>query len=146
MNHTTTKLSPITVRFPRPGEGQIIRLLMIASGMVDILHGWDSPLAPYWLLAARQGEVIGALQVCYGIPMCRLDILALDPNLTKRERAQVILALGRAAVQLCVDYGATVLVTTINEDRYPGFGHVLQKHFHCTRLAPTRQYVMGLLR
>ena len=36
---------------------------------------------PYWLVAEREDQVIGALQILHGRPAGRLEFLGLDPTL-----------------------------------------------------------------
>ena len=47
---------------------------------------WDD-VYPYWLLAERNHQILGMVQVCHGRPIGRMEMLCLDEKLEGRDRA-----------------------------------------------------------
>jgi hypothetical protein len=97
----------VTVRLAGNDEGKTVGDLARIAGFY--VEGWDidwSDIHPHWLLAEHEGRVVGAVQICYGKPVARLEMLALVPELPKRVRAAVIMELTAVAEQTMIQYGA----------------------------------------
>jgi len=48
-----------------------------------------SKIAPYWLVVEAIGEIVGAIQICPGKPMGRIELLMVSPKLPWREQVHV---------------------------------------------------------
>ncbi len=97
----------VIVRLARNDEGDTVAYLAASSGFV--FDGWEidwSDIYPHGLIAEIEGKVVGTVQICYGKPVGRLEMLALAHSLSRRERATVIMALTRVAEETLVQYGA----------------------------------------
>ena len=99
------------IRFAQPGEGQVIRDLTIANGTratVAMVLDWTKA-TDSWLVEERDGKIVGAIQVCFGIPTARLEDLSVDLKLDGRTRARIMRDLGEAAMALCKQLGASAV-------------------------------------
>jgi len=85
-----------TVRGAVDAEGEAIHEL------VDTMtrqYGWTLPacdwsrVAPFWYVADVGGVLVGAVQLCIGRPICRLELLAVRPTLSKTKQAKIVKAL-----------------------------------------------------
>ena len=89
-------------------EGPRVAELAATCGFV--FSDWEidwSTIHPHWLVADHLGELLGCLQICYGRPVGRLEILGFDPSLEKDDKREVIEVLIRSGFKLLKDYGAT---------------------------------------
>lgn len=73
-------------------------------------QGWKLPncdwskVAPFWYVADLQGWIIGAVQVCVGRPMSRIELLSVHQDLSRTKQAKVAKSLlARAVLALQVD-------------------------------------------
>jgi len=86
----------MTVRGAEDHEGEAVRGLV--SEMAE-QYGWALPpcpwtrLKPFWYVAEVQGLILGAVQVCIGWPIGRLELLSVRRNLSHTQRAKVVKAL-----------------------------------------------------
>ena len=85
------------VRLAQDDDGPRIGELARASGVGVEGIDWAS-VHPFWLLAERDGAVIGAIQIILAKPIGWLEMLSLDPELGHRSQAQ--------AVKARVEFGA----------------------------------------
>lgn len=76
----------IKIRMASNEDGPRIGELAWRNGFQLTGITWDD-VYPYWLVAEREGQLLGALQVCPGRPVGRLEILCLEDNLEHREKA-----------------------------------------------------------
>lgn len=97
----------IKARLAINDEGPRVAELAASAGFVftDWEISWDD-IHPHWLVADHRGELLGCLQVCYGRPVGRLEMLAFDPSLEKDDKRVVIEVLIRSGFQVLKDYGA----------------------------------------
>lgn len=79
-------LRDIRVRFAHDSEGVMIAQMVHQSHDHVPTTGWER-VAPYWVVGERHGEVVAALQVCYSLPVGRLEFLSFVPGLSHRVRA-----------------------------------------------------------
>lgn len=79
----------IGVRMASNADGERIRDLLWAMGYRLLGIEWDD-IEPYWIVAEFRGEVIGCLQTCPGKPMGRLELLAVYPDLSRRQTADIV--------------------------------------------------------
>lgn len=73
-------------------------------------QGWKLPacdwskIAPFWYVADLHGWIIGAVQVCVGRPMSRIELLSVNTDLSNTKQAKVAKSLmARAVLALQVD-------------------------------------------
>ncbi len=77
------------IRLATNADGPQIGELVLVAGF-DV-HGLDwSNIEPYWLVADEDDEVVGCVQVLPGLPIGRLELLALDEDLTHRQQAVIV--------------------------------------------------------
>ena len=85
------KRERIHVRVARNRDGASIAAL---SWQVDAqLDANWAQIEPYWLVAENDAGICGAVQLCPGLPVGRLEMLYTDQHITKRQRARVVRAL-----------------------------------------------------
>lgn len=78
----------ITVGLATNSEGVEIQRLVEEAGFKEDLDWQD--IYPYWLIALHEDKIIGAIQVCLGKPIGRLEMLTTEKDLTGTQRAQVV--------------------------------------------------------
>ena len=71
-------------------DGERVKQLVLQSGVryVDDLD-WSN-IFPFWLGIRRSNKLIGVIQVCFGLPIGRLELMSVDPGLPHRLRAAVV--------------------------------------------------------
>jgi len=129
------------VRHALNTEGEAIRDLVDQATKA---FGWQYPacdwsrVAPFWYVADLQGWLLGAVQVCVGLPLSRIELLSVHQGLSQTKRAKVVKALlGRALHDLQVN-GATLacgMIPMVDDEfvrivermgaRYTTKGHLL---------------------
>jgi hypothetical protein len=73
---------------------------------------WDR-VKPFWMVSEIQGELLGAIQICIGWPLGRIELLAIRPGLSRTKTAKVAKALIYYALrQMAID-GTTLACTQI---------------------------------
>jgi len=82
---------PIAIRLAQNDDGRVLGNLVSRNGFYfeDFDIDW-SRIYPYWLVAEVNGMIVGALQVCPGAPLGRLELLCTEPRLRKRQKAKVV--------------------------------------------------------
>lgn len=118
------------VRAARNTDGEAIHALVDATTM---RYGYKLPpcnwahIEPFWYVAEVAGLLLGAVQVCIGRPVARVELLAIRPGLSQRKKAKVMkVLLAQVAVALTLD-GAT-LVSTLIPEADKGFQTILERH------------------
>lgn len=92
------------VRVAKNSDGERISELVRQAGF-DIPNldlDWTQ-IEPYWLVAEHEGSVIGCIQTCPGRPIGRLEMLAIDPEVTghlKGETVRELLVSGLTTLRL----------------------------------------------
>ena len=97
----------IKARLAVNDEGPRVAELAATCGFV--FSDWEidwSDIHPHWLVADYLGELLGCLQICYGRPVGRLEILGVDKSLERPARAVVVDLLLETASRIMKDYGA----------------------------------------
>ena len=94
-------LKRVHVRFATDEEGPLVGSIVKSAG--HVVGGCDwSRVYPHWLLAIWKGEIVGVLQICYGIPIARLELLAFVQGTPYRARClsiKPLLSLGAVAAK-----------------------------------------------
>lgn len=97
----------VEVRLAKDADGPAIGRLVVAAGFAVATLDW-SKVYPYWLVAERDGRVAGCIQVCMGLPIARLELMATDPELSKRMRARVVKSLLIHGLAMLKQQGAEI--------------------------------------
>lgn len=99
------------VRHATDADGEGIHALV---DQMTQSQGWTLPecdwskVAPFWYVADLQGWLIGAVQVCVGRPMSRIELLSVHQKISRTKQAKVAkMLLARAVHDLRVN-GATM--------------------------------------
>ena len=85
-------LKEVKVRFAHDGEGMAIAQLVHSSHEAVPNVTWEK-VRPHWMVALKDDEIIGCVQVCYSVPIGRMEFLSFAPNLPYRTRALAVKAL-----------------------------------------------------
>ena len=96
----------VKVRFAENSEGELVRSLARHSGFeFEDWMDW-STLNPHWLIGEVMGEPVATLQVCYGRPVGRLEILSIDPRFETPTRAKIVGSMTESGLRVLQGYGA----------------------------------------
>ena len=106
-------------RWPRIGE------LARASGFGVEGIDW-SRVHPFWLVAERDGEVVGTIQIILAQPIGWLEMLSLDPDLTRREQAMAVKALVERGTIALKAFGAQIAMGVVPSEMV-GYQRILAK-------------------
>lgn len=117
----------VEVRLAQPDEGKVVQDLAACSGFAFDHWAIDwSDIHPHWLLAEHEGKPVGTIQVCYGKPIGRLEILGIPEELPKRLRAAVVRSLVEVGSAILTEYGAQG-VSGMIPFSMPGYKRVAKK-------------------
>lgn len=104
-----------TVRLATDQDGESVRELVEKQhGMADFLT-WDH-IAPYWLVAEIDGEMVGAMQTCPSRPVGRLEMLSLSRGLSPAAKALTVKALAYAGMAVINGHGAQQVQMFVPEE------------------------------
>lgn len=106
----------VRVRFAHDAEGSSIAQMVHCSHEAVPNVPWTK-VYPSWVVAERDQELVGCVQVCYGVPIGRLEFLSFIPGLSYRTRAlatKALLSLGCLSLKKS---GASSVAGTV------AFGH-----------------------
>jgi hypothetical protein len=118
-------LKEISVRFARNGEGMAVAQMVHSSHAAVPNVAWDRGIYPYWIVAVKDGELIGCVQVCYSTPIARIEFLSFTPGLPYRTRALAVKALLSLASLAVKKTGAQVVAGCLGFDQ-KGFKEILK--------------------
>jgi hypothetical protein len=97
----------VQVRLARNDEAKVVQDLAACSGFA--FDHWEidwSDIHPHWLLAELDGKAVGTIQVCYGKPIGRLEIMGIPEEIPKKLRVYIIMALVTVGSTILTEYGA----------------------------------------
>lgn len=94
-----------TVRSAKNEDGPAIAALLHADGP-DFRHLDWSDIGTGWIVADRDGVLVGVVQVCQGKPVGRLEMLALDTTRSKTLRAKALKALLLTGCKVLAYFGS----------------------------------------
>jgi len=118
-----------TVRAAENHEGEAIHALVDAMtaqyGYTLPACRWDR-VSPFWYVAEVQGELMGAVQLCIGWPIGRLELLSVRPGLSHTKTAKVVKALLCHAFKAMALDGTT-LACVLVPDRDNEFTRILER-------------------
>ena len=109
----------ITIRMAKNDEGDVIGDLVLRGCGFGAFDGWDidwSDIEPYWFVAEAAGVPLGCVQVCPGKPIGRVEMLSVEPALTKREAGLVTKVLIGQAIMTARLYGGQGLSGVIFDE------------------------------
>jgi hypothetical protein len=106
----------IHVRFARDGEAMLIAQMVHASHDAVPNVTWTN-VYPYWMAAEHEGEVVGCVQLCYSIPIGRMEFMSFLPDLPFRTRAMAVKALLNLGELTLKKTGAQVVAGTLGFDQ-----------------------------
>jgi hypothetical protein len=119
----------MTVRAAVNEEGEDIHALVDAMTMQ---YGWKLPqcrwdrVAPFWYVAEVQGVLLGAVQICIGWPVGRIELLAVRPGLSHTKTAKIVKALLYHAFG-AMKLDGTQLACALVSDKENQFTKVLER-------------------
>lgn len=98
----------VQVRFATDAEGPAVGAIVKGAG--HVVGGCDwSKVYPHWLVAIYRGDMVGVLQICYGIPVARLELLAFLPGVSYRARALAVKSLLSMGIVAAKKAGASMV-------------------------------------
>jgi len=119
-------LREVLVRFARDAEGMAIAQLVHTCHEGVPKADW-SKVYPNWMVAEKDGEVIGCVQLCYAKPIGRLEFLSFVPGLPYRTRALAVRSLLSLASMALRHSGATAVAGTVGFEQ-KSFKEILKKN------------------
>ena len=117
----------IGVRLAIAEEGEAVKRLLEAAGYWWAKDCDWSDLRPFWLVAEKQGRIVGTLQTIYAQPVSRIEFLAVDPGLRKIDRAWVVKELCAQAWAGLKECRASYVAFMVNEAEASWRG-ILERH------------------
>jgi hypothetical protein len=90
-----------------------------------------SDIYPYWLVAEKDGKIIGCLNVAPSKPVGRLDFLALDDSLSPHTRSKAVRGLILQGMATLLAGGSTASVSIVPFE-LKSYKKILKKHFDAT--------------
>ena len=120
-------MSKINIRLAAgPEDGAELGHLAALGGFFTAGFDLDwSDVFPHWIIAEVEGDIAGAIQVCPGKPIARLEWLLIHPRYRHRMRAQIAKALWYAGLGTLKRAGAQMASSLIEFDD-PGTKAVLE--------------------
>ena len=113
------------VRLAHDEDGPRIGELARASGFGIDGIDWSS-VHPFWLVAEKDGEMIGAVQLILAKPIGWIEMLVLDADLTTRQQAMAVKTLvDRSLLSLKV-FGAQLAMWSVPHE-LKGYKRVLER-------------------
>lgn len=132
--------SDIKVRMASDLDGE--RIGEVARGL-GVTYDLDwGRVAPYWILAEYQGEIVGATQICLGRPVGRVEMLFLSKAFSHRIRAIAVKKLAIGVIELHRRNGSQLIMGIIPSG-LEGYRRLLQRHFGAI---PTEEGTMFMVR
>ncbi len=118
-------LPELGIRFANDADAELL-----AGFYQDQYKGWDmdfSNPAPYWLLAIRGEEVVGAVQILYSKPVGMLEhIMSVEKH--AKERLEIMLLLLLAGSEVLKQHGASVVAGLIHDDDTESWHNEVSKY------------------
>lgn len=101
------------------------RIRELLSSKIEL--DWTD-IYPYWLVAEREGKIVGCINVALSKPIGILDQLAVDSSLNSHARGKVVRALILQGLGTLKAAGASASISMIPFE-LKSFKRVLKKHF-----------------
>lgn len=117
----------MNIRLATNEDGARIGDLVESEGFYANVHmDWDD-IAPHWIVAEKDGKVVGAIQVCPGKPIGRVEMLVIDSQIEGREKARMVRSLLLSANHALEQYGSQT-ATGFVPHSLKAYRNVLKKH------------------
>lgn len=113
------------IRLALNEDGQ--RVEELASKQTGPGLNW-SEVYPYWLVAEKEGKIIGCLNVAPSKPVGRLDFLSLDESLNPHTRSKAVRGLILQGIATLMAGGSTASVSIVPFE-LKTYKKILKKHF-----------------
>lgn len=104
-----------TVRLAVDGDGETVRQLVEKQHGMEGTLSWDR-IAPYWLVAELDGQIVGALQTCPSRPVGRLEMLTVKRGTSHIAKVATVKALAYAGMAVVLAHGAQQVQMFVAED------------------------------
>ena len=117
-------LREVKVRFARDSEGMAVAQMVHSSHDAVPNASWDH-IYPYWIVATKDDEMIGCVQICYSLPIARMEMLSFVPDLPYRTRALSVKALLSLATIALKNTGAQAIAGCLGFEQ-KGFKEILK--------------------
>ncbi len=102
----------MNVRLAQDADGSRIGELARHSGFTVDGLDW-SEVHPFWLVAEREGEIVGAIQIILAKPIGWLEMLVLESDLSHRDRARAVKSLVTAGLTSLKGFGAQLVMGAV---------------------------------
>jgi hypothetical protein len=119
-------LREVRARFARDSEGMAVAQMVHCSHEAVPNVTWGK-IYPYWMVAEKDGEIVGCVQVCYSMPIGRLEFLSFAPNLPFRTRALAVKALLNLGTLALKNTGAQMVAGCVGFEQ-KSFKEILKAH------------------
>ena len=100
------------IRVAENEDGPRIGELAKHSGFTVDGLDW-SEVHPFWLVAERGGEIIGAIQIILAKPIGWLEMLVLETDLTDIARARIVRRLASAGMTALKGFGSQLVMFSV---------------------------------
>lgn len=117
-------LREVKVRFARDSEGMAVAQMVHSSHAAVPNVSWTH-VYPYWIVATKDDEPIGCVQIGYSLPIARMEFLSFVPGLPYHTRALAVKALLSLAMLTLKGTGAQVVAGCLGFDQH-GFKDILK--------------------
>lgn len=115
----------ISARMAEPQDAAILREFLAEHEFAAIDCDW-SLAAPFWILAERDSQIIGCLNICYSLPIGRLGNLVIRDDLDGVRKARVFWELISIGCTWLYEYGCDCVTVTV-PDTLDSYQKALQK-------------------
>ena len=113
------------LRMATPADGEAIGRLVVNAGWTLPGIEW-ADLGANWLVAEYDGALVGCLEVLFGKPLGRVELLGIDPGLSPRVKAMTVKALIGQGCAVLERFGSQVACGIVGND-LPEYQRVIQK-------------------
>jgi hypothetical protein len=106
----------VKVRLAQDSEKEIVANLV---SEIFQMNDWElefKSVFPHWLVAEIAGEIVGTINMRISMPISSVEMLVMDPKLTRRERGEVASMLTDSAMAICGAAGAEAVSSMIPDD------------------------------
>lgn len=115
-----------TIRSAVDPDGPAIAMLLAANGP-DFRHLDWSDIGSGWIVADRDGEFMGSLQICHGKPIGRLEFLALDRTRSKTMQAKALKSLLLTGCKILAYFGSQECQFLVPSDQ-EGYHKIIERY------------------
>jgi len=103
----------VKVRLAQDDEAAIVKGLVFDALPKENWEPEFKTVFPHWLVAEIAGEIVGSINFRISLPIAGMEMLSMDPKLSKRERGVVASMLTDSAMVLCAAAGAEAISSMV---------------------------------